>query len=266
MSNKALLRIRLALSVITSALLVVTGILFIVSCVGIYKLGDRPFTVENISAAFSRINVPVYITLAVVVINAVISLVCAKNETFPKTLVHKDKLLSKLEAKLDRSKCSADALAAIEKEKKLRKMTVCIAALLCTAAAGVILAYAFNFTNFGEDYNQSVVALSLLVLPLFLVAAGICLAASIISSESTNRQISTVKSAIADGAKAQSTNSSTTNASQKSTKSFSRVLLYTRLGVMAIALVFIVLGIVNGGMADVLSKAINICTECIGLG
>jgi hypothetical protein len=31
-------------------------------------------------------------------------------------------------------------------------------------------------------------------------------------------------------------------------------------------LLFIVLGIVNGGMADVLNKAIKICTECIGLG
>ena len=28
----------------------------------------------------------------------------------------------------------------------------------------------------------------------------------------------------------------------------------------------IVLGVMNGGMFDVLVKAINICTECIGLG
>ena len=28
----------------------------------------------------------------------------------------------------------------------------------------------------------------------------------------------------------------------------------------------ILLGILNGGMADVLGKAIRICTECIGLG
>ena len=30
--------------------------------------------------------------------------------------------------------------------------------------------------------------------------------------------------------------------------------------------IMIVLGINNGGMRDVLIKAINICTECIGLG
>ena len=32
------------------------------------------------------------------------------------------------------------------------------------------------------------------------------------------------------------------------------------------AIVFIVLGVMNGGLYDVLVKAINICTECIGLG
>lgn len=36
--------------------------------------------------------------------------------------------------------------------------------------------------------------------------------------------------------------------------------------ILVIAIVFIVLGVMNGGLRDVLVKAINICTECIGLG
>ena len=36
--------------------------------------------------------------------------------------------------------------------------------------------------------------------------------------------------------------------------------------VLAVAIIFIIVGIVNGGMADVLGKAIRLCTECIGLG
>lgn len=32
------------------------------------------------------------------------------------------------------------------------------------------------------------------------------------------------------------------------------------------AVLFILLGVMNGGLYDVLVKAINICTECIGLG
>ena len=36
--------------------------------------------------------------------------------------------------------------------------------------------------------------------------------------------------------------------------------------IIAASVALIALGIMNGGMADVLAKAIKICTECIGLG
>jgi hypothetical protein len=39
-----------------------------------------------------------------------------------------------------------------------------------------------------------------------------------------------------------------------------------RIALVGVALVFIAVGVLNGGMADVLNKAIKICTECIGLG
>lgn len=39
-----------------------------------------------------------------------------------------------------------------------------------------------------------------------------------------------------------------------------------RMMLYLLAAVFIVLGVMNGGWYDVLVKAINICTECIGLG
>lgn len=45
-----------------------------------------------------------------------------------------------------------------------------------------------------------------------------------------------------------------------------RRLRIVRLAVFMIAAVFVVAGILNGSMKDVLIKAIIICTECIGLG
>ena len=39
-----------------------------------------------------------------------------------------------------------------------------------------------------------------------------------------------------------------------------------RAAVIILAAVFIIAGIVNGGALEVLIKAINICSECIGLG
>lgn len=50
------------------------------------------------------------------------------------------------------------------------------------------------------------------------------------------------------------------------TVSHVRYLTAVRIAVLTVAVLFIVLGIRNGGMGDVLAKAIRICTECIGLG
>ena len=36
--------------------------------------------------------------------------------------------------------------------------------------------------------------------------------------------------------------------------------------ILAAAVLLLIWGFVSGGAADVLTKAINICTECIGLG
>ena len=45
-----------------------------------------------------------------------------------------------------------------------------------------------------------------------------------------------------------------------------RVPLVIRTAVLALAVMFIVLGILNGGLEDVLIKANAICMECVGLG
>jgi hypothetical protein len=39
-----------------------------------------------------------------------------------------------------------------------------------------------------------------------------------------------------------------------------------KIAVLAAAVVFVIAGILNGSMEDMLIKAINICTECVGLG
>ena len=44
------------------------------------------------------------------------------------------------------------------------------------------------------------------------------------------------------------------------------LLLVSRIVVGVVAVTFIIVGVLNGGANDVLVKAINICTECIGLG
>lgn len=45
-----------------------------------------------------------------------------------------------------------------------------------------------------------------------------------------------------------------------------RKTLTVRTAVLVIAVVMIILGILNGGLEDVLAKGAAICTECVGLG
>ena len=45
-----------------------------------------------------------------------------------------------------------------------------------------------------------------------------------------------------------------------------RKLKTAKIAVFAVAVVFVIAGIMNGSMEDMLIKAVNICTECIGLG
>ena len=59
--------------------------------------------------------------------------------------------------------------------------------------------------------------------------------------------------------KSDSSNKEETNAEEKKFRVY-------RGAIVIAALIFIVAGLINGGTIAVLAKAINICTECIGLG
>ena len=48
-------------------------------------------------------------------------------------------------------------------------------------------------------------------------------------------------------------------------KNKNKAINIARVSILALSVLLIVVGIFNGGAEDVLQKAINICTECIGL-
>lgn len=56
------------------------------------------------------------------------------------------------------------------------------------------------------------------------------------------------------------------NKSVPQAKKTERNIVSIRIAMYIAAAAFIIWGILNGGLRDVLVKAINICTECIGLG
>ena len=259
MSDQKKKSIRLICGITLSVMLVVTGVLFAVACVNIYNIGNRPFTTENISAEFAKIAPFVYITIGAVVICSVLSLIFPADKSKPRAIKDKRQTLALLAARLNVDAADSDILANIEKEKMLCLWLNIGAAALSVASAVPAIVYSLNFDNFSADYNASVIAACAWVLPCSFIAMGIYVARIYIVGASVERQISLVKEAL------KKSGASTAQKTQEKTEIDKRITLGIRAAIAVLAIAFIVIGIFNGGMADVLSKAINICTECIGL-
>ena len=260
MSDKLKKRIHLIYGTVLSSLLILTGVLLMASCVSVYKLGDRPFTSENISSAFSKIAIPVWVTVGAVITGAVLQLLLPAVDSKPKALRDKKVILSRLQEKLDIQSCHRETIRAINKEQKLRAVLRTVAVILCVISALPAVLYSFNFNNFNENLNASVIAACVWVLPCSFIIMGVCIVLTYLENASYNRQITFVKAALAE-----SKGTGTSQASPRRRANF-KILVGFRIALAVAALVFIVMGIFNGGMADVLTKAVNICTECIGLG
>ncbi|MBQ8309671.1 MAG: hypothetical protein IJX80_01495 [Clostridia bacterium] len=256
MSTKTARIIRLVTAITLSVLIVITGLLLILSCISIYQSGNRPFTPENIGRHFVAIQIPVYITLGAIVTGLILHL-CLPRDTEKKTVVHDRRaILTRIERRVNPT--DADYARVAQKERTLRRVLYIaapiVAVLLCIPFTIHLFTYGFT-----EDYNASVIAAmpSLLVASFGTVAIGA--AVLYLRDASLAHQTDAAKQAIAR-------DSVTPTVSLPSKKDTCTVVFALRIGIIAVALVLLVMGILNGGMADVLDKAINICTECIGLG
>ena len=260
MSKKTIQQIRFIYTIVLSLMLIVTGILLMVACVNVYKIGNRPFTTENISNAFSKIAIPVWVTVAFTAIGTVASLFFPQEKEKAKSIKDKKITLAFLQKKMNMDACDKNTLEMIQKEQKTHTVLQIGAIVLACAAAIPAVVYGFNFGNYSADYDASVVAACLWILPATFVAMGIAIAFLYLENACIERQIKYVKSALVQFGSV----SSATEPQQSSNRA--KLTWGIRLILLVAAIVLIIAGILNGGMADVLTKAINICTECIGLG
>ena len=260
MTKKTIQHIRFVYSIALSLMLIVTGILLMISCVNIYKIGNRPFTTENISVAFAKIAIPVWITVALTVIGIIATLFFPDEKSRVKTTKEKKSTLALLQKKLNIDACDQNMLTLLKKEQKTHTiLQIAAIAIVCAVAIPAVV-YALNFNNYTADHNASVIAACLWILPCTFVAMGVSVAFIYLENASVERQIRYIKSAIAQS-------KSVTPAPQvQKDSNHSKLVMGIRIALLVIAIALIIAGILNGGMADVLSKAINICTECIGLG
>ena len=266
MSTKTKGRIHLVYGICLGAMIVAVGVCFALSCLSIYESGDSPFTRESISVHFSRIAVPTYICIAGVIGGAILSLALPVDGGKVKSRRDPEAALSKLAARLDLSGCDEAVAVSIRRERKWRRAVTVILWVLAGITLVPALMWCVDPAHFSiEDLNTDIKTAALFILPCTAVSLGLLTGERLLRHASVARETATVKAALAavkGGAPAPKNGKS----DKKNWASDPRFVWGVRGAILVVGIVFIVLGVRNGGMADVLGKAIRICTECIGLG
>ena len=257
MPQEKVKRIHLIYGCISAVLIIALGIALILSCLDIYNSGPRPYSAEAISLRFRHIAILVYACILVVVGGIILGLVLPVDNQRPKAKRDAMVAMNKLRARL--SVLDDETTKAVRKEQKLRLGsrigTAGIVTLLMIYPAIYFMDSShFTIVSVNTDIRTAV---CIALLPA-AVGLALCFVCSLLLSKSIDRETAVYKKALAN-------TKSVAVHSEQANKSHTAMVI-TRSILLVIAVCFIIVGILNGGMKDVLDKAVAICTECIGLG
>ena len=250
------MHIRKIYGIALSVMLVIAGICLMAACCKIYYTGDGTFSREIVAAHFGKIAIPVYLCLALVIGSIVLEIFLPG--TVKKILPEKNDalILQRLQRKVDLPACDASLIAKVLKEQQARLCHKIVTIALLIIGSVIFLAYALNGENFHQrEITDSLIQAMYLLIPCMAVPFGYAVFAAYHSRASIRREIEVLKQA-----------SSTSSPAPDDTAAKKDISVILRWVFLAAAVVFLIWGYCIGGTADVLTKAINICTECVGLG
>ena len=243
--------------IVTAVLIVTLGVALIIACRDIYTSGPRPYTREAIGGKLEDMAILIYLNLAAMIagfaLNIVLPLPRTKTKAVRDELVAMEKLAAKAGTPNPGEK------AALENLQRKRWLYPVFTAGIFGGLMGRPIFYMLDRANFpAADPTAEIMAAALVVLPPAIIGLVLCCVCSVLTKGIILKETEVYKQIIASGNKVIP---SPAQDAEKPT-----LLKTVRFIVLAAALVFIVVGIFNGSANDVLTKAIKICTECIGLG
>ncbi len=252
--NKAKIISRLY-GIILSASIIVAGTCLIAGCLLIYYSGDG-YSRQLVSETFSKICIPVYICLALVIGSFIVNAIIPQMQKNKPSKNYRQ-ILKNMYTKKDLKSADTVLSKQICDEHKKRNIYKTVLVSITIAAAFVFFSYALNSENFNQtEITSSMIKAMCVLLPCVAVVFGISLLVFYASNKSIKNEIELVKKLL-------NIEKSPESVSNTPSEKKIKILKWCLLGI-AVAILFF--GAVMGGFADVLTKAINICTECIGLG
>lgn len=155
---------------------------------------------------------------------------------------------------------SLETVRCIKAQARKRRILTVILLALTVIAILSFLFFALQSRFYGDDINKSVIWAFSLFLVCFLDVAVFGAVVGFIKKSSLKKEIELLKR-LPDARKADIEKAERAGADAAAVAAVIRIVF-----IFSAAIALIIGGIVLGGYSDVLTKAVNICTECIGLG
>ena len=263
MTQETKKRIHAIYGIVLSVVAVLAGICFIAACLSIYRSGvasdaTQIYTRQIVAESFAKIAVPVYSCLVLVIGGMVLDLALPMEKKKVKPEKNLALILRKLQEKTNLEACDAELCTAIQKQRSLRKRMVLGSGILLMLGFVLFLVYACDGSNWAANSTPSMATAVVVLFGRLAVPFAFTVYSTYACHKSTEKEIELMRQAAAKSPKAAEA------APKKATCNCKTNALRVALIVIGIALV--VLGACNEGTADILTKAVNICTECVGLG
>jgi len=254
-------KLRKTVSVCTSLAVGILGVLFIVFCAHLYFTGgDHPYSRDRVGSYLLPLAIPALITAGLAVWSFVLFRMSGKKEDERATLSESYRLYS-YAPRFDGARLRGETKATVAEERRKRiiinSVFFSVSALICITAFVYVIFFA-KFTV--ENLNLDMMSAFAVSLPLLAISVGVHVPRLYLIEKSAKREREALSLAQKGGIKPKGA------VGPLEIKNEALIKRIIGLGVLTVALTFVVVGIFNGGMGDVLAKAVKICTECIGLG
>ena len=297
MNEKTLSIVQKSIQILVGVLTVALGVVFIAQTQRLYAI-DGAYSEVIIGKYFAEFSWLVFLWLACVVASGIFSCVYPLDEKADK-YVDKKKTLARLKARFPMQNADfvgayADDLKKLNARTWMRRGAWIAVALVCLVSSAICFAYLVNVNNFpSQDVTDEVEKMVVKFLPYLLGVFCAAIAAYVFETVSVNKELKSAKTLVAESAKAtfraavesyvlevkndndgsQSTKVKHKKQEQPKTKwqlfrekvekvTSSNKFMFAVRGVIGVAcIVFIVVGLLNGGAESVLGKAILLCKE-----
>ncbi len=259
MAEKTIEKLSLVYRIVLSIFLVISGICLIAVCIGIYLSGDKAFSREAVATGFARICVPVILTLVLVVLGWVLDIFVPGKKAKPE--LQYVCVLRRLKKTNDLSGIAPDTQKSFDQLEQKRRLHKTVTSLLIAFGSAAFLIYALIPSRYHQQQiNRSVIQVVIVMVGSLLPGFIWGVYAGFYEKKATLKQIELVRQAIKDG------QTRKVAPSPAPIKKKIEPYLIVRWAVLLVGIAAFVYGAIAGGAVDVLTKAINICTECVGLG